>query len=98
MKGIEGVSSSAAITSLPSSGAPRVSFQAVVDSMKILPSLTPHPQLVELTEKVARGQTLSMGEMMNFQVRTHELHVRVELTSKAAESALTTLKRFQQQQ
>jgi len=59
------------------------------------PSVNLHTQLVQLQHKVAGGAPFTPRDLLLYQIRAGQLHLQVELVSKAAESMLATVRKFQ---
>lgn len=57
-----------------------------------------HKDIVKLQEAAVSGKTLSTNELLYYQIKANEFNLRVELTSKVAESAISTTRRLQQAQ
>ena len=57
----------------------------------------PYIELVTLQEKIIGAKQLSSQELLYYQIRASQFGMRVELLSKVGESALATVRKFQQQ-
>ncbi|MCB0321604.1 MAG: hypothetical protein KDD60_11820 [Bdellovibrionales bacterium] len=75
-------------------------FQGVMNSLrggtKAIPT-DPFQAMQQLSTRLTRGESLSPGELIQYQVRAGEFGVRVELVSKVAESLSASLRKLQQQ-
>jgi hypothetical protein len=72
---------------------PKVSFQEMHERMK--PASDPFNELKSFERRAMQGAQFSPAELLSFQVKASELHFRVELGSKVAESFSSTVKRLQ---
>ena len=54
-----------------------------------------HRQMAQLQHKVEAGYNFAPRELLLYQIKASQLHLQVELVSKAAESLLATARKFQ---
>ena len=54
-----------------------------------------HAELLRVERAVASGQGLPLPDLINLQIKAGQFGLRVELLSKVAESATTTLRKLQ---
>ncbi|NLF24907.1 MAG: hypothetical protein GX589_04520 [Deltaproteobacteria bacterium] len=64
-------------------------------STLVWPSANLHQQIVQLQHRVASGHNFVPRELLLYQIKASQLHLQVELVSKAAESMLATVRKFQ---
>lgn len=57
-----------------------------------------YTQIRSMERDLASGKELSSKEILLHQIRAQHFHLRVELVSKVAESALATVRKFQNPQ
>ena len=79
-----------------------VSFQSILGSIrkKFVSANKPdvHLELLTLQKKVMQNQNIPARDLLVYQVKASQLRLKVELTSKVAESMLATTRRLQQGQ
>ncbi len=99
-----GVQASAITTqsaSQPTAGVGAKDFQQVMEQVGGVPKLLGlelHKDIAKLQSSAVSGKALSTQELLYYQIKANEFNLRVELTSKVAESAISTTKRLQQAQ
>lgn len=67
------------------------------DTQSAQVSRDPFAAMRELTQKIESGTSISSKELLLYQIRAGEYGMRVELVSKLADSANSSLKRLQNQ-
>ena len=74
----------------------QVSFEQVLNQTAPKAfDLNIHAELLQVERVVASGKTLPLSDLINIQIKAGQFGLRVELLSKVAESATTTLRKLQ---
>jgi len=69
------------------------SFKDVVQKLENGPDM--HKEIINLQKGLMEGREFSPRELLVYQIKASQYHMRVELVTKLAESALATTKKFQ---
>ena len=79
---------------------PSNSFRDVLSQQqKSLSSVFELPKAVtELGQRVLSGKEISLSQMLLFQTHMHQLSARIELTAKAADGFIASVRKLQNQQ
>jgi len=70
-------------------------FKDVVQKLENKQAPDMHKEIINLQKGLMEGREFSARELLVYQIKASQYHMRVELVTKLAESALATTKKFQ---